>query len=391
MRNIYILHVGNYLLDPHSGVAQKSFALADAMRRTGRSVRLVAISERPIPQVLPQFLDVYSTPKSNYWQEADRFLSSLKSDDVVLFRYPFASKDLLNLVEKFGRQIIFEHNTIEHAEMLLLQRAHFNRQPFSLRPSYVRYALKTLVFNSTEESDLGADILQKVRGGVCVSHEIMRYECSRFSQYQTAVIANGASVEAASSVIVPAIKDELRLVMLVGSDAVWHGYERLMRSLRKTVLSKRIRLLLVGMDRPSDFSWPTDIQHTVEWTGRKSKSEVAEILKTCHVAVGTLALYKKSMTEASPLKVRECLLMGLPVLLGYNDTDVSADNRFGPYVFQVSNDDAQIDLQAVVLWFEALSRDESHRQKISALATETLSMDAKARRYIDFFDSVFDT
>jgi hypothetical protein len=389
LRNIYILHLGNYLLEPDSGVAQKSFGLADAMRRAGRTVRLVAISDRPLPPELPPFLDVYSAPKKRHWEEAERFLSSLKSDDVVLFRYPFASQQLLHIVEKFGTHILFEHNTIEHAEMLLLQRAHFKRQPFSLRPSYLRYALKTLFFNSTEESELGGTILQKVRGGVCVSHEIMRYECSRYKSYRTSVIANGVEVTTVTNDSFPRQIDELRLVMLVGSDAVWHGYERLIHSLRQANLPKPVRLLLVGMDRPANFDWPIDCQHRVEWLGRKSKGEVASVLHTCHVAVGTLALYKKSMTEASPLKVRECLLMGLPMIIGYHDTDVSADSRFEPYLFQVPNNDSNIDIRAVFDWYTSLLRDEHHRNNLSALARETLSMDAKAKGYLEFFDTVF--
>jgi hypothetical protein len=181
------------------------------------------------------------------------------------------------------------------------------------------------------------------------------------------------------------------LVMLVGSDAVWHGYERLMRSLGGAKLSKRVRLLLVGMDRPANFSWPADAQCAIDWLGRKSKRDISEILKTCHVAVGTLALYKKSMKEASPLKVRECLLMGLPMILGYHDTDITPDNRFLPYIFQVPNDNSEIDMQAVVDWFDSLNQDENHRNKISALAIQSLSMEAKAKNYLDFFDSVFDS
>ncbi len=389
MRNIYILHLGNYLLDPDSGVAQKSFALADAMRRAGRTVRLVAISDRPLPPELPPFLDVFTTTRKKYWAEAERFLSSLKGDEVVLFRYPFASQSLLHLAEKFGTRIIFEHNTIEHEEMLLLQRAHFKRQPFSFRPSYLRYALKTLLFNSTEESLLGGNILQKVRGGVCVSHEIMRYECSRYKNYRTSVIANGAEVTAVTNDSFPRQVDELRLAMLVGSEAVWHGYERLIHSLRHANLPKPVRLILVGMDRPANFDWPIDCQHSVEWLGRKSKGEVAEVLRTCHVAVGTLALYKKSMTEASPLKVRECLLMGLPMIIGYHDTDVSADSRFEPYLFQVPNDGSNIDMRSIFDWFASLQRDEHQRNNLAALARETLSMDAKAKGYLEFFDTVF--
>jgi hypothetical protein len=83
--------------------------------------------------------------------------------------------------------------------------------------------------------------------------------------------------------------------------------------------------------------------------------------------------------------------MGLPMMIGYHDTDVSADSRFGPYLFQVPNDNSNIDMGAVFDWFTSLQRDEHQRYKLSALARETLSMDAKAKRYLAFFDAVFDS
>ncbi len=383
------MHLGNYLLDPDSGVAQKSFALANAIRRAGREVQLVAISEKPKPQETPSILQVHTVSKELYWKEAERFFTSLNADDVVLFRYPFASKALLNLSNRYGKHILFEHNTIEHAEMLLLQRSHFSRQPFSLRPGYLRYAMNTLVLRSTEESRLGGQILKKVKGGVCVSQEIMRYERSRHSHYKTCVIANGADVAPADDYASPELDNELRVVMLIGSEAIWHGYERLIRSLQNAVLSKRVRLLLVGIEKPSNFNWSENSQNKVEWLGRKSKAEVAGILYNCHLAVGTLALYKKSMQEASPLKVRECLFMGLPMILGYYDTDVTADNRFSPFLFRVPNNDTTIDMQHVVDWYTLLSQDANHRQTLAALSREVLSMEAKARSYLNFIDSTF--
>jgi hypothetical protein len=44
------------------------------------------------------------------------------------------------------------------------------------------------------------------------------------------------------------------------------------------------------------------------------------IIATCHIAIGTLALYKKNMTEACPLKVREYVSFGFPIIIGYNET-----------------------------------------------------------------------
>ncbi|WP_198264123.1 hypothetical protein [sulfur-oxidizing endosymbiont of Gigantopelta aegis] len=41
-----------------------------------------------------------------------------------------------------------------------------------------------------------------------------------------------------------------------------------------------------------------------------------------NIAIGTLSLHKKNMKEASALKVREYVAYGLPVILGYIDSDL---------------------------------------------------------------------
>ena len=47
------------------------------------------------------------------------------------------------------------------------------------------------------------------------------------------------------------------------------------------------------------------------------------MLARCVIAFGTLALHRKQMNEACPLKVREYLAFGLPVVIGYGDTDLT--------------------------------------------------------------------
>lgn len=47
------------------------------------------------------------------------------------------------------------------------------------------------------------------------------------------------------------------------------------------------------------------------------------LLAQADAAIGTLALHRKGMQEASPLKVRDCLAHGIPCILPYVDTDLS--------------------------------------------------------------------
>jgi len=46
------------------------------------------------------------------------------------------------------------------------------------------------------------------------------------------------------------------------------------------------------------------------------------MLRQATAALGTFGLYRKGMDEACPLKVREYLACGLPVIGAYRDTDI---------------------------------------------------------------------
>ena len=63
------------------------------------------------------------------------------------------------------------------------------------------------------------------------------------------------------------------------------------------------------------------------------------ILASSDVALGTLALHRKGMSEAAPLKVREYLLRGIPVVIGYDDPDL-ADRPW--FVLQLPNTESNV-------------------------------------------------
>ncbi|WP_151208781.1 glycosyltransferase family 4 protein [Paenibacillus yonginensis] len=72
----------------------------------------------------------------------------------------------------------------------------------------------------------------------------------------------------------------------------------------------------------------TELPQNLFFHGKMTRSAYQPLLDQADIAVGTLALYRKHMTEASPLKVREYLANGLPVIMAYEDTDFPAEVPF---------------------------------------------------------------
>lgn len=391
VRKLFILHLGNYLLTPDSGVAQKTYAMAEAMIKLGIDVRCVAFPFLFKGESTPHpLLEVHHVADADIYPKMDEFISQqVGADDLILFRYPLATQPLLDLMKKHGRKIVFEHNTIEGVEVLMLQKSHLSRQRFSFSPSYLKYAFNTLFLKRTDETQLGGAILKHALGGICVSHEIEKYEKSRFKSYNTTVIANGVRVMQPVSLEHLPMNGTLRVCMIIGSPAIWHGYDRLLEGLSKlTSGDVAVQLDIIGLDRPAEKLPEVPKPHSVKWCGPMSRPQIAEHVAGCHLAVGTLALHRKEMQEASPLKVRECLMMGLPMLLGYYDTDISDDKRFSDFVLTVPNDNSPIDWQRVIRFAKGLDARKDYRRVIAGLATEVLSMEGKAARYVDFMRSL---
>jgi hypothetical protein len=76
------------------------------------------------------------------------------------------------------------------------------------------------------------------------------------------------------------------------------------------------------------------------------------------------------------------------MIIGYVDTDVSVDSRFQPYLFNVENNDTPIDWLAVEAWYIKLNEQPNRRQTLAMLASDVLSMNTKAKRYLDFLDDL---
>ena len=49
-------------------------------------------------------------------------------------------------------------------------------------------------------------------------------------------------------------------------------------------------------------------------------------LKKCHICLGSFGIHKYGLKQSSPLKVREYLAYGFPVIIGYFDFPISNHN-----------------------------------------------------------------
>lgn len=153
-------------------------------------------------------------------------------------------------------------------------------------------------------------IINAVKGFVTVTNEIGQ----QFHAYKKPieVIANGIrpinKITASNST-----KKSIDLIFVGSPGQPWQGEDAVVHM---AALLPEFNFHIVGFyddDHPA--------QSNVHFYGYLNKQELSELYQNMDIGIGTLALYRKGMKEACPLKVREYLSWGLPIIIGYDDTD----------------------------------------------------------------------
>ncbi len=195
-----------------------------------------------------------------------------------------------------GAKRVIELNTTLEGELVSLQKTgHINEREQDLRRED---------WNQT---------MQKADAYVSVSDEIDRQNKQWMADKPATVVCNSIDFSKHSKVIRKNQQNKLPKLVFVGAaEYDWNGVDKLMYLASKTV--GILEFVLIGVKPDKTHSENVTIYPFLE------KEKLPEILASCDVGVATLALHRKELEEASPLKVREYAALGLPMIIAYNET-----------------------------------------------------------------------
>lgn len=222
-------------------------------------------------------------------------------------------------------------------------------------------------------------VLGRAAGFVCVTHELAERSSLARLRKPTIVLANGIDLDAIEPLPAP-VASRPRAVFLGTPHQPWQGVDKVLR----------IAEALDGVDfdivgcRPEDTLAPPP--PNVSLHGVLPRSQYTGVLARADVAIGTLALHRKGMTEASPLKVREYLAHGVPVVLGYEDTDFIGDDPW--FLLRLPNVEDNVDAGRVALpgFIERVRGRRVRREEIA----ERIGSKVKEARRLEFLARLLD-
>lgn len=206
-------------------------------------------------------------------------------------------------------------------------------------------------------------VLRRARGLVAVSGEIARHPSVRNFGHPTIVVPNAIDLTRYPS-LPPTANTVPRLAFLGAPHLPFHGLDKIER-LAGHFPAWTFDIIGPGKDELR-LNNPNLRAH-----GLLDPVDYLPILAGADIAIGSLALHRTAISEASPLKVAEYLAYGIPTVIGYTDTRFPAG---APFLLQIANseDNVETSLDAINAFVLGWLGRRVDRQAIASIDTRSV-------------------
>ncbi len=300
----------------HSGVGKKIAAQIGAWRAAGNEVTLFLHSHtiENASDLLPGVIELYEC-KSGF---AGKILTEINRNkalarlivkirayqpDIIYLRFNVYAYPLQRIFR--GAPVIIEAvtNDVQQHETLGKFYALYNRLTRRIT-------------------------LKRCSGIVCISYELATLPA--FKGYHKPMIVVGDGIDLSKYPIIPAPHNSQPHLVFIGSPGnAWHGVEKLIPLAQQF---PNLVIDVVGYDHIEGLLTPPA---NLVLHGYLKTELYQQVLATADAAISSLSLHSIGMEESSPLKTRECVAMGIPIILPYRDTDLDAFDH--PCILKIPN------------------------------------------------------
>jgi glycosyltransferase involved in cell wall biosynthesis len=385
MKILYFLNLDQY--SKNIGIIQKSFTKKAEWKASGHEVKLVFIySEEKEKGLIKKYGECRLIKRRT--QKVPGQFRMMR----LFGSWPKQERELFREIDDFAPDIIY-HRTFEISEFIgricknnstivelngneignLFAKKSGGLRFFANRIKAVRIKLSLKRF------------LRMHKGIVFVTYELSELYKRQSGDYtigpKSIVIPNGIDISSYTKRKEGSIGGVVKLVFIGTPGAAWHGVDIIIAIAKLTVGVLEFHLIGESINEPGDI--PTN----VKTYGYLSEADYRKVITGCDIGIGTLALNSAGINEASPLKVREYVAAGLPIIIGYMDT--AFETQTPPkWVLQLPNDPAVI--MSSVEKIVAFSKSYQNFVVPKSEAELYFSSERLEKKRLSFFQSIVD-
>lgn len=220
-------------------------------------------------------------------------------------------------------------------------------------------------------------LIRNTSGLVCLSHELANAPFNAKYKKPTIVIGDGVDMKNIQPLPAP-INEKPHIAFIGSPDSIWQGVDKLPALARAC---QDIEIHVIGYSRLNDEK--EDVPKNLYLHGYLNTEAYKKVLAKMDCAIGSLALHRIQLNESSPLKTRECLAFGLPMILPYHDTDLH--HLESDFLLKIPNTENNIQTHASII------RDFAYRmrgQRVDYAVIAHLNQEVKEKERLLFFEQV---
>jgi len=310
-----IAYVISENLSQESGVITKIKSKIKYWKLEGHEVKVISLKSNNMTSILQDGIILSQYVKEKNLKKKilrritiskilDDYLSQYKPD-IIYSRYISASPDIVPIFKKHAPYIV-EINTDDREEFKLGKKS--------------RNIINRLTRNY---------FLKNASAFISVSKELMSNQNFTKFNKDFIVIGNGYDFEKIKN-YKTSFNNKIKFIFIGSPNQPWHGIDKI--------------LYMACHFQSYEFHIVGPTIHDLKRNGKVCKNVIAHgyqnhlylenLIKECDIGIASLALHRNNMNEASPLKSREYLAYGLPIIIGYQDTDIPDDF---PYALNIGN------------------------------------------------------
>lgn len=298
----------------HPGLHSKVLGAAKVWEEQGAKVTIVLFSEGRIldangdtisvvPAVTASQLEAYYDTKRN---KLSRFLS-------LRYQYAFLKETLARLAP----DVVYTRYALPFPGV---ERAFGSVCPYIVEinsDDLVEYGLKSKITGLYNQL-FRKNFLGNAQGLCFISQEMSVSASFNWYKGKSAVVANSISCDK-YPFNAETGNDKVNICFIGSPKQSWHGLDKI-----DTLCSRYPEWIfhIIGPDRKEYLASRETAPDNVVFHGYLSGDEAKQLLRQMDVGISTLALHRKKMHEASPLKSRQYLAQGIPFISAYDDTDI---------------------------------------------------------------------
>lgn len=294
-----IAYIMTQSMSSNSGVTKKILQQIKVWSNLGVKVKLFAVVRNSDKRELVE-LDNLNVKYIHADSNIERKILTLDlikeinkfNPDIIYYRQDFYSLHYEILSNKY--KIIVELQTKDKEENYLV---------FVKQKKYGLYGMLSYMYFTLTRNRF----LEKSYGIVTVTQELQNYYS--FLKKPSICIPNGIDIESFNIIKKADNNGKIKLFFIGTEGMPWHGVNLIEKIAEKL---PEYEFHIVGLRGEN--------RENVKYYGSMKYEDYIKVLEKCHICIGTLALHRKNMKEASPLKVREYLAHGFPIIIGYKDT-----------------------------------------------------------------------